>query len=104
MVPYADAAPDSAFVLPSKISVLVIPTSVWTVGAGEPPQAATAMKRAAIAAIRDPVFAIELPPVLMKMYLNSLLFATQSGDRAVSVQSPDRRPPLGACAVGRSRR
>src|SRR6202165_384392 len=72
MVPYAAAAPDRAFVLPSKISVLVMPTSVWGAGVFEPPQAAMVTTKAAIAAIRVPLFAIEVPPNFMKMYLNSL--------------------------------
>ncbi len=59
-------------VVPSRIPLLVIPTSVATVGPAEPPQAAKVTRKAAIAAMRDPVFAIELPPVFIKMYLNSL--------------------------------
>jgi hypothetical protein len=72
MVPYAAAGPERAFVLPRRISELVMPTSVWGVGAAAPPQAAKVTRKAAIAAKRVPLFAIELPPNFMKMYLNSL--------------------------------
>src|SRR5450756_2725933 len=50
-----------------------MPTSVWTVGEAEPPQAAAVTKRAATAAIREPVLAIEIPPAFMDLYLNSLM-------------------------------
>src|SRR6202521_4670007 len=72
MVPYPAAGPDRAFVLPRRMELLVIPTSVATVGLGEPPHAARVTKEAATAAIRAPIFDIELPPAFMEMYLNSL--------------------------------
>src|ERR1700682_4435160 len=72
MVPYAAGGPDWAIVLPSRIELLVTPTSVWAVVPVDPPQAARAMKRAVIPAIRDPNFVIELPTAFMETYLNSL--------------------------------
>jgi hypothetical protein len=36
--------------------------SDWAAGGVEPPHAARVTRKAAIAAMRDPVFAIELPP------------------------------------------
>src|ERR1700737_4384384 len=63
MVPYADAVPDSAFVLPSRISVGVMPTSVWAAGWLEPPHAARVTRQAAIAAKRDPALAIDSSPL-----------------------------------------
>src|SRR5450759_513079 len=119
MVPYPAAGPDSAFVLPSRMELLVMPTSVATVGLLEPPHAARVTRNAAIAAMRDPVFAIELPPTFMNIYLNSLYcdanvrafyceihsasIIKQSGDPAESVQSPDRRAHADVCGRGRSR-
>jgi hypothetical protein len=66
MVPYPAAGPDRAFVLPSRIESLVMPTSVATTAELEPPQAAR-VRRAAIAAMRDPVFAIAIPPAIIEM-------------------------------------
>src|SRR5450759_4582454 len=87
MVPYAAAAPDWAIVLPSRIELLVTPTSVWAAGVFDPPQAARAMKRAVIPAIRDPNFVIELPPAFMETYLNSV------GVRRHLSTLPIRDPP-----------
>src|ERR1700686_2028711 len=72
MGPYAAAGPDRAIVLPSRIELEVIPTSVCTVGLLEPPQAAAVTKRAATAASLDPVFRIETPSAFIETYLNSL--------------------------------
>src|SRR5207237_7298043 len=71
MVPYAAAGPDCAIVLPSRIESLVIPMSVCGVGVAEPPQAAR-VKKTASAANRGAFGPIEIPPVLMNSYLNSL--------------------------------
>src|SRR5438445_190170 len=72
MVPYAAAVPDCAIVLPSRIESLVIPMSVCGVGVAEPPQAARVTKKTASAANRGAFGPIEIPPVLMNSYLNSL--------------------------------
>src|SRR5258708_23909624 len=72
MVPSAAAGRDWAIVLPSRIELVVTPTSVWAAGAAEPPQAARVTMNAATAAILAPILVIELPPAFMEMYLNSL--------------------------------
>src|ERR1700674_2968750 len=59
-------------VLPSRIELLVMPTSVWGAGVAEPPQATKETRTAATAARRGPLCAIEIPPALMTSYLNSL--------------------------------
>src|SRR4029077_16213601 len=72
MVAYSLAGPVWSIVLPSRIELLVIPTSVWGAGVPEPPQATRATRAAATAARRGPFRAIEIPPALMTSYLNSL--------------------------------
>jgi hypothetical protein len=52
-------------VLPRRIELLVMPTSVCGAGALEPPQAARATNKATIAAIRDPVLFIDVPPAFL---------------------------------------
>src|SRR6266849_121985 len=49
-----------------------MPTSVWVVVPPPPPQAATASRNSATAANLGPFRAIENPPTLMNLYLNSL--------------------------------
>src|SRR5260221_7866679 len=72
IVPYARAAPDWAIVLPRRIELLVMPTSLWAAGALEPPQAAMVTRKATSTPRRGPIFAIEAPPVFLFTYLNSL--------------------------------
>src|ERR1700687_956942 len=118
MVPYADADPDRAFVLPSSISVAVTPTSVCAAGGLEPPHAAR-MTKAASAARRDPVVAIEIPPTLNRiLFLAPDEFQITGNDpipdfykpipvqfarQAANVQLPDRKRLGAAFAAGCSR-
>src|SRR5260370_12557361 len=72
MVAWAAGGPGWAIVLPSRIELLVTPTSVWAAGAAEPPPAARVTMNAATAAILATILIIQLPPAFMEMYLNSL--------------------------------
>src|SRR5690242_19277447 len=58
-------------VLPSRMELLVMPTSVWAALFPEPPQAASKTREAARAARRE-LLTIEIPPNFMHEYLNSL--------------------------------
>src|SRR5260370_29055684 len=59
-------------VLPSRIELLVTPTSVAVGAPLEPPEAAMVARKAASTQSRGPILAIEAPPVFRWMYLNSL--------------------------------
>src|ERR1700682_604256 len=72
------------------------------------PQAVTKTTRAAIAATRDPIRCIELPPRLMVLYLSTLLDGSNDPLRllqtvcalAAIVHIPDRRPPPPSLSTG----
>src|SRR5437588_5429778 len=72
IVPYAAAGPERALVVPRRIELLVMPTSVCAAGAGLPPHAPRVTRKAATAARRAAFRPIEIPPTLIDLYLNSL--------------------------------
>src|SRR4029077_10980627 len=77
MVPYAAAGPDLAIVTPSVMVLLVTPGSVAVVPL-EPPQAASATRKAARAANRGPIRAIKAPPPMpVRVRSNSLRIRRQ---------------------------